>query len=283
MRFAVFSKHLQDFPLPDCCHRVAAAGFHGLDLTVRDGGYVSPATVQQDLPAAVRTIRAAGLEVPLLTTGILQADATAEAILGTAAQLGIPEIKLHYWPLTLTPDPRICFQTAAASLAQLAKIAEKHSIRINIHNHSGDCLQHNPVIVDALLAPHDPRYVGAYFDPAHYTLEGALSGWKLAAHLLAARVNLLAVKDFRWIAPPSPTTPIQERRWVPVGTGNVAWGQTLQLLTAAGFDRDHQSWASIHGEYQGRWSFQELTSAQVLQQCTLDRDFLTTILANLPK
>lgn len=281
MRFAVFSKHLQDFPLADCCQRVAAAGFDGLDLTVRDGGYISPANVGRDLPAAVRTIRGAGLEVPLLTTGILHADAAAEAVLASAAQLGIPEIKLHYWPVDGTTDPRQAIRQAAMSLEKLANLAERNCIRINIHNHSGDCVQHNAVIVDSLLAVHDPRYVGAYFDPAHYTLEGALAGWKLAAQLLAPRVTLLAVKDFRWVEVPTATLPMQERRWVPVGAGNVDWRKSLEVLAAAGFDREGKSWASVHGEYQGRWSFRELTGGQVLEQCTRDRDFLAAIVANI--
>ena len=285
MKFCVFAKHLQGMSLAEACGRVAAAGFGGLDLTVRAGGYVDPARVTQELPGAIATIRSHGLEVPLLTTGIVEADAAAVALMMTAGDCGVREIKLHYWPIDTTQPMQTQIDAAAAKLAKIADSARKSGVRANIHNHSGDCLQHSAWVVERLVRDHDPNWVGVYFDPAHYTIEGGLSGWSCAARMLASRVSLLAVKDFRWVDAARPATleghgwpTAQERRWVPVGTGNTPWAQSLQLLHDGGFDETGGAWASIHGEYQGRWSFRELTSIQVLEQCRSDREFLEKIL-----
>src|SRR4051812_26519443 len=99
MQIAVFAKSLQAWPIDECAERVKAAGFDGLDLTVRPGGYVEPGDrFRQRFTAAVETIRGAGLSVPLITTGLTSAtDPAAEPTMKIAAELGIRELKLHYW------------------------------------------------------------------------------------------------------------------------------------------------------------------------------------------
>lgn len=269
MRFAMFSKHLQDWPLHETCQKVKAAGFDGLDLTVRPGGYVDPTKAARDLPAAVKVAREHGLEVPLITTGLLSAeDPAAEATLMAAGEAGIKEAKLHYWPLATSVDPRRQVNAVKPLLNGLAKLAEKSGVRVNLHNHSGDCVTHSAWVVRELVEAHPPSAVGVYFDPAHYLIEGGIAGWWCALEMLAQRVSLVAVKDTRWVdVQPGPA---QERRWVPVGTGNVLWKRNFSKLKEAGFD----GWMSIHGEYQGRWSYKDLGTAEVLEQGAADRAFI---------
>lgn len=277
MRFAVFAKHLQSWSLEECVDRVAAAGFDGLDLTVRPGGYVQPGeALASDFAKAVKTIRTAGLEVPLITTGLTSAvDPTAEPTLRLAGEYGIREAKLHYWPWDGSVPLVKVVDSARRDLDGLEKLARSTGVRVNIHNHSGDHVQNSPWVLNELLRERDPAAVGCYFDPAHFTLEGGLSGWRAALELLASRVTLLAVKDGKWIDIQGARMPSQERRWVPVGTGNVRWSAVLTALRAAGFD----GWVSIHGEYQGRWSWRDLTSAEVLLQCVTDREVVRSTLA----
>lgn len=277
MRFAVFAKHLQSWPLEECVGRVAAAGFDGLDLTVRPGGYVDPgANLAAAFAAAVRTIRAGGLEVPLVTTGFTSADdPAAEPTLKLAGEHGIREAKLHYWPWDATTPLARALDGARRDLDGLERLARAAGVRVNIHNHSGDHVQNSPWVVADLLRDRDPAAVGCYLDPAHFTLEGGLSGWRAALELLVPRVTLLAVKDGKWIDVEGARMPSQERRWVPVGTGNVRWPAVMATLLSAGFD----GWVSIHGEYQGRWSWRDLNAGDVLDQCRKDRGVIQATLA----
>jgi hypothetical protein len=68
---------------------IAGIGFDGLDLTVRPGGHVLPERVEEDLPKAVAIFKKHKFEIPLMVTGILEADNQAERILKTAQSLGI--------------------------------------------------------------------------------------------------------------------------------------------------------------------------------------------------
>ena len=269
MEVAVFAKHLQAWPLEECADRVRAAGFDGLDLTVRPGGYVEPGDgFDRRFAATVKSVRAAGLSVPLITTGITSAlDPAAPATMHTAADLGIKELKLHYWPWDAKTPLSDAIDDANRELDGLEAIAMKAGVRINLHNHSGDFVTHSAAAMTQLLHDRDPDVVGAYLDPAHFTLEGGLAGWRSSVHVLAGRATLLAVKDFRWIDVNGPADGPQERRWVPVGTGNVPFTEVMKILDAAGFDGP----VSIHAEYQGRWSWRELDAAAVLAQAVADR------------
>ncbi len=66
----IFSKHLHWLGYRDMARLASEIGFTGIDLTVRKDGHVLPERVKQDLPIAVEQIRAEGLEVPMITTGI---------------------------------------------------------------------------------------------------------------------------------------------------------------------------------------------------------------------
>lgn len=275
MTFAVFAKHLQAWPLDVCCARVREAGFDGLDVTVRPGGYVEPgADFNRRFAEAVRVVRGAGLSIPLLTTGITSTDdPDAERIMRCAAEHGIRELKLHYWSWNReTPFPRM-LDAAVRSLDGLERLARAAGVRINLHCHSGDFVTHRAEVIDRLIRDRDPAYVGAYLDPAHLTIEGGLAGWRSGIELLLPRLTLLAVKDFRWVESPQGTGHPQERRWVPVGTGNVPWREVLRMVRSNGFSGP----VSIHGEYQGRWSWKELDAAEVLEQCRADREWIRGI------
>src|SRR3954454_17744205 len=96
--FCFFSKHLQDFKYDQLGKALHDVGFGGVDLTVRPGGPVLPERVADDLPRAVEAIRAHGIQVPMISTGLVSAsDPAARPTLQTAARLGIPFFKVGYY------------------------------------------------------------------------------------------------------------------------------------------------------------------------------------------
>ena len=85
-----FSKHLQWLNWEQMAATAKELGFDGLDVTVRQGGHVEPARVQQDLPKVAKIVRQAGLDIPMITAGIVDANSPdAEAIIRSASEAGI--------------------------------------------------------------------------------------------------------------------------------------------------------------------------------------------------
>jgi hypothetical protein len=89
LKIAIFSKHLQFIERAQLAQAAAEMGFDGIDLTVRSGGHVEPARARRS-SATCPLIRRHGLEVPMVTTDIVDADTpNARTVLKTIADLGI--------------------------------------------------------------------------------------------------------------------------------------------------------------------------------------------------
>ena len=90
LKICVFSKHLRFLEGEALAKATKEMGFDGIDLAVRANGHIEPARVRQLLPALVSIIRKHGLEVPMLTTDIMDADTPfADDVLATMTELGI--------------------------------------------------------------------------------------------------------------------------------------------------------------------------------------------------
>src|SRR4051812_3082467 len=90
LKISIFSKHLSFVQGAELAKAASDLGFDGVDITVRKGGHIAPERVKETLPGLVEILRKQGLEVPMITTDIVDADTPfADDILRTASGLGI--------------------------------------------------------------------------------------------------------------------------------------------------------------------------------------------------
>src|SRR5579864_8304221 len=90
LKIAIFSKHLQFLQGDEMARTAADIGFDAVDITVRKGGHIEPGRVKQELPGLVAIIKKHGLDVPMITTDIVDVTTPyTEDILRTMADLGI--------------------------------------------------------------------------------------------------------------------------------------------------------------------------------------------------
>lgn len=242
----LFSKHLPMLDWKDLATVSHGAGFDGIDLTVRPGGHVLPERAAIDLPLAVSKIRETGLVVPMITTGLINADEpTASPIISTAGSLGIPFFKTGYYKYRYT-NPRQEMVEAVAQFASLASLGARHQIAAGFHNHCGNI---GGAIADVAPAIDklDARWGGYYFDVRHAVCEGGSEGWQLAFHLAAPRMKMIAIKDFYWERGAKRADGSSSWRQVncPLGEGMVDWKLFAGLLRKSGWKGP----VSLHLEY----------------------------------
>jgi len=236
-----FSKHLPDLHWKDLGPVVKDAGFDGVDLTVRPGGHVLPERAADDLEPAVQAIRAAGVQVPMLTTALLSSDEpAAEPILTHAGRLKVPFIKPGYYKYQLQ-DVKAELESVGRQLGQLVDLARRHGVQIGYHNHAG--YVGAPVWdVVGIIEKLDAKWAGYYYDIRHAVVEGGGIGWKVSMQLVSPRLKMIAVKDFYWDKIPG-------KGWqqinCPLGQGMVDWTGFCGMLANARF----QGPVSIHLEY----------------------------------
>lgn len=239
----LFTKPLQNRPVADLPDLVRELGFDAVDLTCRGGGHVLPERVEDDLPRAHELLKRAGVRIAMLTTNILDADkGHAEAIVRTAARLGIPHIKLGYYQygdLARLPET---LADVRRRLEGVAALFRDHGVQAGFHNHSGTTIGAAMWDVWELIRDLPPEAIGSYFDVRHATVEGGRGGWEIGLHLLRPRIVMVAVKDFLWHHD-------ARRGWlpdnVPLGEGMVRCEAALRVLAESGFAGP----VSLHMEY----------------------------------
>ncbi|MFH5804671.1 sugar phosphate isomerase/epimerase family protein [Alienimonas sp. DA493] len=273
---AVFTKSFQDWPIPKVCDAFADLGVNGLDLTVRPGGHIEPENAAAELPGAVAAAEAAGVKVLMLTTGVTDAGPEADRLMGVAAENGVRDLKLGYFrqkgaPLAQRMDE------VRRTLAEIAALAEKHDVAPCLHVHSGDYLPSHGTMLHSLLKDLPPERVGAYVDTLHMHVEGGDAGWRQGLELVAPWIRLCAVKNYR--QEPAGRDELGMAQWkktvVPVADGFSPIPAFVKELEKHGFDGTF----SLHSEYKGGHSFEDLTTEETLAQTRKDWAFFQNVLA----
>jgi sugar phosphate isomerase/epimerase len=229
-----FSKHFQWAGIAEMTDLCSKLGYDGIDLTVRDGGHVLPARVEEDLPKAVEIIHKGGLTTPMVTSGIIDARTPdAERVIRTLASLGI---RIYRWGGFVYDLKRDLPQQIAGfreRVKDLAALNKQYGVCAIYHTHSGEgqvgasCWD-----LHLLLEGFDINSVAVNYDIAHATVEGGLGGWVHSWRLLLPRVRGVAVKDFFWERAADGKWQV---RWCPLGKGMVDYMRFMPMLKASGF------------------------------------------------
>lgn len=225
-KISIFSKHLQWLGYSDMADKAAELGFDGVDLTVRPGGHVLPERVTQDLPRAVKAVKDAGLDVPMISTAITDADEEyTDAILRTAGELGIQNYRLGWIPYNNKISIPENLELFKEKLNRLALLNKQYQIKADYQNHSDTSFGASVWDLWLVLKDIDNEWIGCQYDIRHATVEGANS-WPLGLELISPFIGTMDIKDFHWVK--------NEDGWqiknVPLGEGMVDFKLFFKLL-----------------------------------------------------
>lgn len=219
---------------------IADIGFDGLDLTVRPGGHVLPERVEEDLPKAVAAFKKHKLEIPLMVTGILEANSQTERILKTAQSLGIKHYRMGWYPYNL--KEAIATQSAdfGKKLKDLASLNAKYGLTGQYQNHTGNYFGATIWDLNQQLQAIKSPSLGCQYDINHATAEAG-GAWEVGLHLIAPHIKSIAIKDFYWAK--------KNDKWgkqgCPLGEGTVNWKKYLEVWKQYNF----QVPITMHYEY----------------------------------
>jgi sugar phosphate isomerase/epimerase len=243
-KVAIFSKHLLFLHGEDLAKGAAEIGFDGVDLAVRKGGHVQPERVRQDLPPLVDLLRKHGLEVPMITTDIVDIETPyAEDILRSMAELNI---RYYRWG-GLKYGGDLPYPTQLASMkpriAKLAQLNARYKANAMFHTHSGEGVVGASIWdLYILLKDFDPTLVAVNYDVGHATVEGGVGGWINSFNICGPYVRGIAVKDFLWAKNSrGKWAPV----WKPLGEGMVQLPRFFSMVAKTNFAGPMQ----LHFEY----------------------------------
>lgn len=244
LRVAIFSKHLQFLQGEQLAQGAADLGFDGIDLTVRKGGHVEPERVGKELPSLVAIIRQQGLDVPMVTTDIVDADTPhAEEILRTMAELNIRHYRWGGFKYTHETPVAKQIDALKPRVARLAALNGRYRVGAMYHTHSGIDLVGAPIWdLHEVLNGMDPASVGVNYDIGHATVEGGFGGWIDSFRVTGPHLRGIAVKDFLWEKDAKNNW---RPAWKPLGEGMVRLPEFFKMVAASGFSGPLQ----LHFEY----------------------------------
>jgi L-ribulose-5-phosphate 3-epimerase len=240
-RICLFTDHLAGFELAEVARMLKQLGVAGPDLTVRKGGLVNPANAEQELPRAREIFHAAGLSIPMITTGILSArEPGTRPLLEAAVRAGIRFYKPGYFRYPDMTRWQETLEQTGRELEELGRLGRELGIQAGLHNHAGPNV--GGAVWDGwqILQRVDPS-IGFYFDPAQASIEGAENAWELNFRRVSGRLKMIAIKDYVW----EKTGDRWKTKWVPLGQGMVRWERVLSVLQAAEWPGP----ISLHIEY----------------------------------
>jgi sugar phosphate isomerase/epimerase len=244
LKIAIFSKHLRFLEGEELAKGAAEIGFDGIDLAVRKGGHIEPDRVKQDLPKLAGIIREHGLEVPMITTDIVDIESPCtEDILRTMDQLGIRNYRWGGFKYNNDRPLAKQIDDFKPRVEKLAGLNARYRACAMYHTHSGIGLVGSSIWdLHEILTGFDPNAVGMNYDIGHATIEGGSGGWMNSLRIAGPYLRGVAVKDFVWAKDSKGSWKAQ---WVPLGEGMVRFSQFLPMLAQARFSGPLQ----MHFEY----------------------------------
>lgn len=221
LEFTVFTKPWK-MPLPDLGRFCSGLGFAGVELPVRPGYQVEPEGVERGLPAAAATLAEYGLRIHSI------AGPTDARTIAACAEAGVPLIRICV-DIPRGTDYLTHEAQVQREFERLVPTLDRYGVAIGVQNHCDRCVA-NAMGLRHLLAPFDPRHVGAVWDAAHCALNGEIP--ELAADLIWSHIRLVNLKNAYWerTTPPEAMPARYRHVWVGGHEGLCPWPQVASEL-----------------------------------------------------
>ncbi len=204
----------------------AAAGIAAMEISQHDYTTFDFAAAAKE--AARAGVRLWSLHLPFDKVDISSLDEDLRTrsvqlnadIIRRAAAVGIDKFVIHPSGEPIADDKRSeRMSRAKESLAALADVCEKSSVRLCVEDLPRTCLGHSIADMQTLL--EDSRLF-CCFDTNHITVEKPQD----LIRALGVRIATLHVSDFDFV---------NERHWLP-GEGKIEWAAVVTALDAIGYD-----------------------------------------------
>jgi len=244
LKLSIFSKHLQFLQGEELAKATAGLGLDGIDLAVRKGGHIEPESATVELPKLVKIVRDHGLEVPMITTDIVDVTSpNAEELLRTMQSLGIRNYRWGGFTYDYTKPMAPQLEAFKPRVAKLAELNRRYQATAMYHTHSGIGVVGASIWdLHIILKDFDPAAVGVNYDIGHATIEGGFGGWINSFYITGRHLRGIAVKDCVW---EKNAKGQWKSEFVPMGEGMVHFPEFFKMVKQSGFNGPLQ----IHYEY----------------------------------
>jgi len=236
--FSIFPKFYKHLDVRGLAALVRDVGLDTTNAVIRDGYWVTPGGLAEEMPAFVRAMDAEGVKVTFCTAGYSAAQVIADDTpLKVLADCGITAFRMGYFRPGRDVDIPAAMDAARAEMEQVAAVCERVGIRAVYQVHHGTLV---PTATGAyyLVRGLPPAHVGVMLDPGNQAFEG-FEKWQRSARMLGAHFCAVGVKDVAWSR--EPAGPDDEakgwrRTWATLDEGVTNWHDVVRAAKSVDFD-----------------------------------------------
>ena len=195
-KICIFAKPIQDLTYEQIADLLAKYPVDGLEATVRTGGQVDPAKVDEQLPRLVETLAKRSREFLILATNINTAKGTeTESVLQCASKLGIRYFRMGYYRYKLDSPILPQLDAFARDARDLAAYCGSLEMTALYQNHAGNNYLGAPIFdLVHILTGIPVSQMAIAMDVRHTTIE-ATSSWPLLYAMSKPHLGAVFVKD----------------------------------------------------------------------------------------
>lgn len=234
-----------EMPLAEVAKVVREAGFEAFEPTIGEEGELTVTTDESAVRRLGEQIRAAGLEVASLASGLywkysLTSPDAAEreqarrmtvasldraAWLGTDALLVVPGMVAHFEDNKMRIGYADALRLACEALRDLAAEAEKRGVILAVEN-VWNALLVSPVEMRDMIDRINSPWVAAYLDVGNVLRYGVSQDW---VDTLGRRIRRVHLKDYQLEVGGL-------KGFCQLGDGDVEWPEVMAALRRVGYD-----------------------------------------------
>lgn len=161
--FSLFVKHWKDRTAAELGSFVKGIGFDGIELPIRAGHQIEPATASLTLPTFAAQLAEQGVRIFSVTAPI------DEQIFAACAEARVPLIRIM---VPIGPDGyKATEENMKRKLEEVVPLCEKYGVKIGVQQHYGNYMIDSNGIM-RLMENIAPRHVGVVWDAAHDAFAG---------------------------------------------------------------------------------------------------------------
>jgi sugar phosphate isomerase/epimerase len=238
--FVVFTKPWKNDSLDGLAERVAASGFNGVELPVRDGFQVHPDNFGAALPGAVAALGRKNVEIVSVAGNI------DEKLIRVMGKNGIKILRVM---LGADPEKNYLEQEEAyyRQVSELLPALKESGVTLGVQNHFGNFLGCSATGLMRFVSRFPKESVGAVLDLAHCAICGEITEFALdiaASHLIMVnlksgyrrRTNYATAAEAEW-----------KTVWVGARHGALSWKHVAEELKK----RNYSGPICLTAEYSG--------------------------------
>ena len=195
-KICIFAKPIQDLTYDQTADFLAKHPVDGLEATVRTGGQVDPAKVNDQLPRLYEALAKRSREFLILATNINSAKhPEAESVLQCASKLGVRYFRMGYYRYKLDRPILPQLESFARDAQELAAYCGSLGMTALYQNHAGSDYVGAPIFDLVEVMKGIPvAQMAIAMDIRHTTIE-ATQSWPLLYAAAKPHIGAVFVKD----------------------------------------------------------------------------------------